>query len=82
MKIDAELTKAAVTLVKIKCNFTNISFSEASFISNYSHFIKLIHDKVVSKYGCIFLNSTVNKGSILSTIGLPNNISSNKYYNE
>jgi len=58
----------AVILVKTKCDFINMSFSEASSIPDYGYFIKLIYDKVVSKYGCIFLNSARNR-SALSTIG-------------
>ncbi len=82
METGAGLARAAAALVKTKCDLANMSFGEASSIPDCGHFIKLIRDEVVGKYGCIFLSSAGNEGPALSTTGSPGGTSSSKHYNE
>ncbi|RIB23882.1 subtilase family-domain-containing protein [Gigaspora rosea] len=76
METGAALARAAISLVETKCNVANMSFGEASSVPNYGHFVKLIRDEVIGKYGCIFVSSAGNSGPALSTNGAPGGTSS------
>ncbi|RIA92162.1 subtilase family-domain-containing protein [Glomus cerebriforme] len=71
METGAGLARAAIALVETKCDLANMSYGEASAIPNYGHFIELIRDEVIGKYGCIFVSSAGNNGPALSTTGSP-----------
>ncbi|GES95610.1 tripeptidyl-peptidase 2-like [Rhizophagus clarus] len=71
METGAGLARAAIALVEKKCDLANMSYGEASAIPNFGHFIGLIRDEVIGKYGCIFVSSAGNSGPALSTTGSP-----------
>ncbi|CAG8537845.1 24786_t:CDS:10, partial [Racocetra persica] len=76
METGAALARASISLVETKCDLANMSFGEATSVPDYGHFIKLIRDEVIGKYGCIFISSAGNSGPALSTNGAPGGTSS------
>jgi hypothetical protein len=78
METGAGLARAASALVETKCDLANMSYGEASAIPDYGHFVELIRDEVIGKYGCIFVASAGNAGPALSTSGSPGSTTSGK----
>ncbi|CAG8674187.1 18099_t:CDS:10, partial [Racocetra fulgida] len=76
METGAALARTSISLVETKCDLANMSFGEATSVPDYGHFIKLIRDEVIGKYGCIFISSAGNNGPALSTNGAPGGTSS------
>src|SRR2546423_859198 len=81
METGVGLARAAIALVETKCDLANMSYGEASAIPDFGHFVKLIRDEVVGKYGCIFVSSAGNNGPALRTTGAPGGTTSGKQYN-
>ncbi|CAG8479878.1 12439_t:CDS:10 [Acaulospora colombiana] len=76
METGAALARAAIALVETKTDVANMSYGEATAVPDSGHFIRLIRDEVIGKYGCIFLSSAGNNGPALSTTGSPGGTSS------
>ncbi|KAH1228607.1 Tripeptidyl-peptidase 2 [Glycine max] len=70
-KVDGE----ALTIFCHNCDLINMSYVEATLLSDYGRFVDLVNEEV-NKHRLIFVSSVGNSGPRLSTIGAPGGTSS------
>ena len=66
METGTGLVRAAIEIVRLKCDLANMSYGESAGRSDFGRFIDLLRDEVINKSGCIFVSSAGNAGPALT----------------
>jgi tripeptidyl-peptidase-2 len=76
METGTGLVRAAIELCKLNPELANMSYGEASSLTDQGRFIQLLRDEYINKKNGIFVTSAGNAGPALSTVGAPGGFSS------
>lgn len=71
METGTGLVRAAIEIVRHKCDVANMSYGEASAMPDFGRFIELLKTNVINETGCVFVSSAGNNGPALTTVGAP-----------
>ncbi|KAI9187701.1 hypothetical protein H9P43_002092 [Blastocladiella emersonii ATCC 22665] len=71
METGAALSRAVLAMVQNKVDLCNISYGEASHVSDTGRFIELLREQAVRRHGVIVVSSAGNAGPALTTVGAP-----------
>ncbi|XP_065194194.1 tripeptidyl-peptidase 2-like isoform X1 [Sycon ciliatum] len=70
METGTAFVRAAIAVVKYKCDVVNLSYGEGAHLDNVGHSVKVLAD-LAKKHGIVFVCSAGNNGPCMSTVGCP-----------